>query len=80
MSDRASLIESVFSSKNGIKMVRGLQEDDAQSFVDVIDEARSSSIRHDKIPGIKIDDTFTFCTLGTVKLTRSFTTDPKKMS
>ena len=78
MPDRSALIESVFSTKDGIKMVRGLHEDDAQSFIDVIDEARSTHPRHSEIRGNQID-TFIFWTPGTIEYTRSFTTDPKEM-
>ena len=42
LSDRSSLIESVFSTKDGSNMVRDLGEDDAQSFIDVIDEVPST--------------------------------------
>jgi len=72
--DRASLIESIFSSKDGRKIVRGLNEDDAQSFVDVIDEARF----HSEIQGFEVD-IYTLCTPGTIGYARPFTADPKKV-
>ena len=78
MPDRSALIESVFSSKDGIKTVRGLHEDDAQSFIDVIDEARSTPACHKEISGNEID-TFIFWTPGTIKHARSSTTHPKEM-
>ena len=78
MPDRSALIESIFSNKDGIKIVRGLHEDDAQSFIDVIDEARYTLARRKEIRGNEID-TFIFWTPGTIKHTRSFTTDPKEM-
>ena len=39
----SSLIESLFSSKDGRNAIQGLQRDDAQSFVDILDEVRPTS-------------------------------------
>ena len=55
--DRSSLIESVFSSKDGSETVRGLCEGDAQSFIDVIDEARLLPLAVAKSGGLKLTPT-----------------------
>jgi len=41
-----SLIEAILSSNDGDEMIRCLPRDDAQTFVDVIDEARSTFTRY----------------------------------
>ena len=41
-----SLIEAIFSSKDEGDAIRGLLGDDAQTFIDMIDEARSPSAHH----------------------------------
>ena len=60
-------------------MLRSLDENDAQSFIDVIDEARSIPARRREILGAKID-TYAFYTPGTTIHTRPSTTDPKEVS
>ena len=42
----ASLIETVFSSREAINLVNHLRESDAQAFIDVVHEVRF----HDSIP------------------------------
>ena len=39
--ERASLITTIFSNRDGVKMVRNLCADDTQAFIDVIYEVRS---------------------------------------
>lgn len=41
-----SLIEAVLSSRDSGEIIRRLPRDDAQSLIDVIDEARSSPTPH----------------------------------
>ena len=60
-------------------MLRNLHEDDAQSFIDVIDEARFIPTHHREIIGINTD-TYAFCTLGTTRHTQPFATDPEEVS
>ena len=38
MPDRISLITTIFSDRNQVDVVRNLSRDDAQSFIDVVDE------------------------------------------
>ena len=72
-----SLIEAIFSSKDEGNTIRCLTGDDAQTFVDVIDEVRSTPTHHcESMIEIDID---TFCRLGTGKA-RSSAMDPKDMS
>ena len=63
--DRPSLIESVFSSKEGSKVVCNLCGDDAQSFIDVIDEVCPTPVSSGEIWEIEID-IYISCALGTV--------------
>lgn len=42
-SERISLITAVFSDKDEIEVVQGLCKDDAQAFIDIVDEVRTSS-------------------------------------
>jgi hypothetical protein len=44
--ERISLITNIFSDRDGIEVVRQLRGDDAQSFVDVIDEVFSHFLPH----------------------------------
>jgi len=57
--DRSSLIESVFSSKDGSNMVRDLRGDDAQSFIDVIDEVPSTLACSEQLIGTDADTLLT---------------------
>ena len=43
-----SLAEAIFSSKDEANIIRGLRRDDAQTFVDVLDEVCSTLTRHRK--------------------------------
>ena len=47
-----SLIEAIFSSKDEDNAIRRLLKDDAQTFIDVMDEARSAFAHN---PSIEID-------------------------
>ena len=71
------LVEAVFSSKGEREIVRSLSGDNAQTFVDVIDEARSTFGRHRDTRLIDVG-IYTFCRLGT-GWDRPFVTDPKEM-
>ena len=42
MDERVSLIATIFADKNETEMVRNLSGDDAQAFIDVIDEVMLS--------------------------------------
>ena len=54
-----SLVEAIFSGKDESGIVRCLHGDDAQLFIDVIDEVRSTFHLHREIWLIDIDiDTF----------------------
>jgi len=67
-----SLIEAILSSNDDDEKIRCLPGDDAQTFVDVIDEARSTFTRYHKT---NID---VFRQLGT-GFTRSLLVDSKEM-
>ena len=67
-----SLIEAILSSNDDGEMIRCLSGDDAQIFVDVIDEARSTFTRYHKT---NID---VFRQLGT-QFTWSLPVDSKEM-
>jgi hypothetical protein len=61
-----SLIASIFSDRNQVKVVEGLSGDDAQNFIDVIDTVRTAH-SHLSPPGDRSSDasqTFTPCRLG----------------
>ena len=58
------LVEAVFSSKNEREIIRSLSGDNAQTFVDVIDEARCTFGHHRDTRLIDVD-IYTFCRLGT---------------
>jgi len=60
-------------------MVRGLREDDAQSFIDVVDEVRSVPVHHTELRFVDIDVSV-FSLPGTTGHARSFATDPKEVS
>ena len=62
--DLPSLIESIFSSKDQEAVVYGLQRDDAQNFIDIVDEVRFKFARllKNRSTTIGID---AFCQLGT---------------
>ena len=49
---------AAFSSRDGGKIVRGLYEADAQSFIDVIDEARSTPTHRSETPGSHLTLTY----------------------
>ena len=70
-----SLIEAAFLSKDECDTIRGLLGADAQSFIDVIDEARSTFFAIVNLL-IEID---AFCRLGTGQ-GRPFAMGPKEMS
>ena len=59
-------------------MVRCLCGDDAQTFIDVVDEVRSVFSPHRRVLLVEID-IGTFCRPG-IRQARSFVTDPKEMS
>jgi hypothetical protein len=58
-----SLVEAIFSSKDESSIVLCLHGDDAQLFIDVIDEVRSTLHLHRETRLIDIDID-TFCRLG----------------
>ena len=72
------LVEAAFSSKDGPDIIRCLSGDDIQTFVDVIDEARSTFTYLRDIQLVDTD-THIFCRLGT-GWARPFVTDPKEVS
>ena len=72
------LVEAAFSSKDGSDIIRRLSGDEVQTFVDVIDEARST-LTHLRDIRLIDTDTHIFCRLGT-GWARSFVTDPKEVS
>ena len=67
-----SLIEAIFSSNDGDEMIRCLPRDDAQTFIDVIDEARSTFTRY-RVTNIDV-----FLQLGAV-FAWSLPASPKEM-
>ena len=71
------MIEAVFSSTNEGDAIRRLCGDDAQTFIDVVDEVHSVPSSFHEIRLIEID-IGAFCRLG-AGYTRPFTTDPKEI-
>jgi hypothetical protein len=53
MPERISLIATVFSDKTQVKAVKNLIGDDAQKFIDVIDEVSLHTIFHHTNPSLK---------------------------
>ena len=76
--DLPSLIESIFSSKDEKDVVYGLQGDDAQNFIDVIDQVRFTFTRLLKNQSITIGID-TFYQLGSWHA-QPFAEDPRKVS
>ena len=76
-SELSPLIEVIFSGKDGSDMVRSLRGDDAQTFIDVMNEVPFCTLSSSQT----MIDRFgigTFCRLGTRRV-RAFTTDPKEV-
>ena len=44
-----SLVDAVLSSEDQVDLIRSLSKDDTQTFIDVIDDVRSSLFRHREI-------------------------------
>ena len=71
------MIEAVFSSTNEGDAIRRLCGDDAQTFINVVDEVHSVPFSFYEIRLIEID-IGAFCRLG-VGWARPFTMDPKEI-
>ena len=55
MPERISLIGTIFSDHNQVEMVGNISGDDAQAFIDVIDDVSPHTISHSKYELIDFD-------------------------
>lgn len=78
LSERPSLIESVVSSKDESDAIHDLKEEDAQSFIDVIDEVHSTTARPVQITEIDVS-AWIFHQSGASGHDQPFTVCPKEM-
>ena len=74
--ERISLITTIFSDRNQIEMVRQLSGDDAQTFIDVIDEVTFYKIPRSEDRPVHFDSHYCI----SLDAGRPRTTDPKEMS